>query len=177
MPVNNLDQIGSVTGNRFQHDAMTLVAVPMRRSTASMPQLKNYATLLKIRLLGLAPARLKKSWCSIGPICHRKFERGLSCQLKKTASSPAEARQAEPGPSVLWILSISTGLAVLILGVVWLVFFPHLAWNNSRSRVLSKRATSPAGTSSNVPSQRTHWGRFLSRNRTTQRIQATRLHP
>ena len=34
-----------------------------------------------------------------------------------------EARQAEPGPSVLALLTISTGLAVLILGIVWLIFF------------------------------------------------------
>jgi hypothetical protein len=37
--------------------------------------------------------------------------------------TPTEARQAEPGPSVLALLIISTGLAVLILGVVWFVFF------------------------------------------------------
>jgi hypothetical protein len=37
--------------------------------------------------------------------------------------TPTEARQAEPGPSVLALLSVSTGLAVLILGVVWFVFF------------------------------------------------------
>ncbi len=35
--------------------------------------------------------------------------------------TPTEARQAEPGPSVL--LTASTGLAVLILGVLWFVFF------------------------------------------------------
>jgi hypothetical protein len=34
-----------------------------------------------------------------------------------------EARQAEPGPSVLAMLAISTGLALLILGLVWFVFF------------------------------------------------------
>jgi hypothetical protein len=34
-----------------------------------------------------------------------------------------EARQAEPDPSILALLTISTGLAVLILGVVWYVFF------------------------------------------------------
>ena len=34
-----------------------------------------------------------------------------------------EARGAEPGPSVLALLTISTGLAVLILGGVWFVFF------------------------------------------------------
>jgi hypothetical protein len=37
--------------------------------------------------------------------------------------TPTEARQAEPGPSVLALLTISTGLAVLILGVIWFVFF------------------------------------------------------
>ena len=34
-----------------------------------------------------------------------------------------EARGAEPGPSVLTLLTASTGLAVLILGVIWFVFF------------------------------------------------------
>jgi hypothetical protein len=37
--------------------------------------------------------------------------------------TPIEARQAEPGPSVLALLMVSTGLAVLILGLVWFVFF------------------------------------------------------
>ena len=37
--------------------------------------------------------------------------------------TPTEARQAEPGPSVLALLAVSTGLAMLILGVVWFVFF------------------------------------------------------
>ncbi|WMT77937.1 hypothetical protein [Bradyrhizobium sp. Ash2021] len=37
--------------------------------------------------------------------------------------TPTEARQAEPGPSVLALLTASTGLAVLSLGVVWFVFF------------------------------------------------------
>src|SRR5262249_22460483 len=32
--------------------------------------------------------------------------------------TPTEARQGEPGPSVLALLSVSTGLAVLILGIV-----------------------------------------------------------
>jgi hypothetical protein len=41
-------------------------------------------------------------------------------QIVETAT---EARQAEPGPSVLALLVVSTGLAVLILGVVWFVFF------------------------------------------------------
>ena len=46
-----------------------------------------------------------------------KKERG---QIVETAT---EARQAEPGPSVLALLIISTGLAIVILGVVWFVFF------------------------------------------------------
>lgn len=41
----------------------------------------------------------------------------------RIVETPNEARQAEPGPSVLALLSVSTGLAVLILGIVWFVFF------------------------------------------------------
>lgn len=41
-------------------------------------------------------------------------------QIVETAT---EARQGEPGPSVLALMAVSTGLAVLILGVVWFVFF------------------------------------------------------
>jgi hypothetical protein len=37
--------------------------------------------------------------------------------------TPIEARQAEPGPSVLALLAASTGLAILVLGAVWFVFF------------------------------------------------------
>ncbi|WP_316162685.1 hypothetical protein [Bradyrhizobium sp. SZCCHNRI20481] len=37
--------------------------------------------------------------------------------------TPTEARQGEPGSSVLAILAISTGLALLVLGLVWFVFF------------------------------------------------------
>lgn len=37
--------------------------------------------------------------------------------------TPIEARQAEPGPSILLLLAVSTGLAVLILGLAWLMFF------------------------------------------------------
>ena len=37
--------------------------------------------------------------------------------------TPTEARQAEPGPSVLALLTVSTGLAVLVLGIMWFVFF------------------------------------------------------
>jgi hypothetical protein len=44
-------------------------------------------------------------------------------QQRRIVETPTEARQAEPGPSVLALLLVSTGLAVLILGVVWFVFF------------------------------------------------------
>jgi hypothetical protein len=37
--------------------------------------------------------------------------------------TPTEARQAEPAPSVLALLAVSTGLAMLILAAVWFVFF------------------------------------------------------
>jgi hypothetical protein len=42
---------------------------------------------------------------------------------ERIVETPNEARQAEPGPSVFALLTISTGLAVLVLGVIWFVFF------------------------------------------------------
>jgi hypothetical protein len=44
-------------------------------------------------------------------------------QDRQIIETPTEARQAEPGPSVLALLTVSVGLAMLILGVVWFVFF------------------------------------------------------
>jgi hypothetical protein len=44
-------------------------------------------------------------------------------QHHQIVETPTEARQAELGPSVLALLVVSTGLAVLILGVVWFVLF------------------------------------------------------
>jgi hypothetical protein len=44
-------------------------------------------------------------------------------QHRQIVEAPTEARLAEPGPSILALLAVSTGLAVLILGVVWFVFF------------------------------------------------------
>ena len=38
--------------------------------------------------------------------------------------TPMEARQAEPGPSILFMLTVSTVLAVLILFGVWWVCVP-----------------------------------------------------
>jgi hypothetical protein len=44
-------------------------------------------------------------------------------QQRRIVETPTEARQAEPGPSVLALLTVSTGLGILVLGVVWFVFF------------------------------------------------------
>jgi hypothetical protein len=44
-------------------------------------------------------------------------------QHGQIVETPTEARLDEGGPSVLALLTVSTGLAVLILGLVWFVFF------------------------------------------------------
>ena len=44
-------------------------------------------------------------------------------QHRQIIETPTEARQAEPGPSVLALLTVSVGLAILVLGVIWFVFF------------------------------------------------------
>jgi hypothetical protein len=41
----------------------------------------------------------------------------------RIVETPTEARQAEPGPSILMILMVSVVLAVAILGAVWLLYF------------------------------------------------------
>ncbi|MGX9393668.1 hypothetical protein ACWX0K_14240 [Nitrobacteraceae bacterium UC4446_H13] len=43
-------------------------------------------------------------------------------QNGQIVETPTEARQGERGPSVLALLVISTGLAVVILGIIWFVF-------------------------------------------------------
>jgi hypothetical protein len=44
-------------------------------------------------------------------------------QDQQIVETPTEARQAEPGPSVLALLTVSLGLVLLLMGVVWFVFF------------------------------------------------------
>ena len=44
-------------------------------------------------------------------------------QNRQIIETPTEARGAVSGPSVLALLTVSTGLAMLILGLVWFVFF------------------------------------------------------
>jgi hypothetical protein len=41
----------------------------------------------------------------------------------RIVETATEARQAEPGPTIFFVLAISVGLAILILGAVWFVFF------------------------------------------------------
>lgn len=41
----------------------------------------------------------------------------------RIVETATEARQAEPGPSILALLTMSTGLAILLMAVVWFVFF------------------------------------------------------
>jgi hypothetical protein len=41
----------------------------------------------------------------------------------RTVETATEARQAEPGPSILLILIVSVVLAVTILGGIWFIFF------------------------------------------------------
>ncbi|MBV5269539.1 MAG: hypothetical protein JZU55_06025 [Afipia sp.] len=42
---------------------------------------------------------------------------------RRIVETPTEARQAEPGPSVLALLSISTIAAGFVLAIIWFMFF------------------------------------------------------
>jgi len=60
--------------------------------------------------------------CPTAP--HSSSEGAMATEQNgQIVETPTEARGAEPGPSVLALLAMSTGLAILILGVVWFVFF------------------------------------------------------
>jgi len=37
--------------------------------------------------------------------------------------TPTEARQAEPGPSILLLLVVSVSVAAVAMAIVWFVFF------------------------------------------------------
>jgi hypothetical protein len=68
---------------------------------------------------------------AFSPICdaagtqqHQGIEDTMATRRHdQIVETPTEARQAEPGPSMLALLTVSTGLAVLILGVIWFIFF------------------------------------------------------
>jgi hypothetical protein len=42
---------------------------------------------------------------------------------RRTVETPAEARGAEPGPSILALLTVSTIAAIFVLAIVWFIFF------------------------------------------------------
>lgn len=42
---------------------------------------------------------------------------------RRIVETPTEARQAEPGPSILALLTISTIAAGFVLAIVWFIFF------------------------------------------------------
>ena len=44
-------------------------------------------------------------------------------KLGRIVETATEARQAEPGPSILLILIVSVVLAVIVLGALWFIFF------------------------------------------------------
>jgi len=55
---------------------------------------------------------------------HPEIEGAMATkQQHQIVETPTEARQGELGPSVAALLTVSTGLAILILAVVWFVFF------------------------------------------------------
>ena len=61
---------------------------------------------------------------AIGHQAHLRNEAPMATrQQDQIIETATEARQAEPGPSVLALLTASTGLAVLILGIIWFAFF------------------------------------------------------
>jgi len=41
----------------------------------------------------------------------------------RVVETATEARQAEPGPSVLALLTISTVAAIFVLAIIWFIFF------------------------------------------------------
>ena len=75
----------------------------------------------------LQTMRCSRDGCATAPAAEAAFfvnEATMATrQDGRIVETPTEARQAEPGPSVLALLTASTGLAILILGVIWFVFF------------------------------------------------------
>jgi hypothetical protein len=41
----------------------------------------------------------------------------------RIVETPTEARQAEPGASILLVFNVSIALAAIVLSVVWFIFF------------------------------------------------------
>jgi hypothetical protein len=60
---------------------------------------------------------------AIRRIAGRREELMTMKEHDRIVETATEARQAEPGPSIFMLLTVSTGLAVMILGLVWFIFF------------------------------------------------------
>jgi hypothetical protein len=124
MPKSNREPSTVETGNRFQLDRTTLEVRPTKPLMDSMPQRRSSATRPRTPRPGQRPTILRKPRFLTARAKLRKFE-GVSMRTKKYGifiESPIEGNPVEDGPSLLALLAISICLAVLILGIVWLVF-------------------------------------------------------
>ena len=69
----------------------------------------------------------RNGWPALRLATHlRGFTQRLSMVKKKHSiiiETPTEARQAETGPSILWMLVTSVAIAVAAMGTVWFLFF------------------------------------------------------
>jgi hypothetical protein len=75
----------------------------------------NAAAMYQPRRNKLTPGRCRSRGKRDHPMAFKRGE-----QIIETAQKP---RQAERGPSVRNVLVASTALAIIALGIVWLVFF------------------------------------------------------
>jgi len=66
-------------------------------------------------MCGEGSRELRDSQRTSSPMAAREHDR--------IVETSRQARQGEPGPSVLALLTASTGLAILILGGLWFAFF------------------------------------------------------
>jgi hypothetical protein len=98
--------------------------LPQRKITL-MPRVQTRASQRSIKAI----CKEHRSEFDVAPSQaeQRSADRGEKLMATKEndqiVETPVEARQAESGPSIFMLLTISTGLAVLILGLVWFIFF------------------------------------------------------
>ena len=68
-------------------------------------------------------ATLKTASIKTVPPKAPRAKSAVSRTQPKIVETAQEARGAEPGPSVLALLAISTIAAIFVLGIVWFIFF------------------------------------------------------
>jgi len=68
----------------------------------------------------IEPRSWRKASSRADPSESNVMDKDKSGHVVETA---VEARQGELGPSVLMLLGVSVGLAVLILAITWMIFF------------------------------------------------------